>query len=85
MAQHVEITLKIEHMLAAALTPLVACNQPAGLPDLAMRRMDAGFDPAAGAGWHQLEVGLRCHAALLVYHWKPTSAKSRPSTAQDRR
>jgi hypothetical protein len=44
--------LKIEHMLAAAVTALVTGDQATGLPDLDVQRMDARFHPAARAGWH---------------------------------
>jgi hypothetical protein len=62
--------LKIEHMLAAAVTAFVAGNQPPGMPDLDMQRMDPRFHPAARAGRDRVEVGLDCHTALLVHNRK---------------
>ena len=52
VAQHIEVMLEIEHMLAAAVTALVTGDQATGLPDLDVQRMDARFHPAARAGWH---------------------------------
>ena len=60
--------LEIQHMLTAAVTAFVAGNQPPGVPDLDMQRMDPRFHPAARAGRHGIEVGLDCDAALLVYN-----------------
>ena len=47
VAQHIEVMLQIKHMLAAAVTTLVAGNPPTGVPDLHMQRMDARFHPCA--------------------------------------
>jgi hypothetical protein len=68
LAQHVEIMLQIQHILAAAVTALVTGNQPPGVPDLDVQRMDPRFHPAARAGRDRVEVGLDCNAALLVYN-----------------
>src|SRR5690349_21966682 len=68
LAQHVEIMLKVEHMLAAAVTAFVAGNQPPGVPDLDMQWMDPRFHPRARADRNRVKIGLDCDAALLVYN-----------------
>jgi hypothetical protein len=50
LAQHVKVMPKIEHMLAAVVTAFVAGNQPPGVSDLDMQRMDPRFHPRTRAG-----------------------------------
>jgi hypothetical protein len=52
--------------MLAAVTAFVTRDQPTGMPDLDVQRMDASFHPSARLGWHSVEVGLDRHAALLV-------------------
>jgi hypothetical protein len=43
VVQNIKVMLKIKHMLAAAVTALVAGDQPTGMPDLDMQRINARF------------------------------------------
>jgi hypothetical protein len=66
MAQDVQVMLEIQHMLAAAVTALVAGDQATCVPDLDMKRMHTRFYPGTRADGHRVEVGLHRDAALLV-------------------
>src|ERR1700712_2411706 len=70
VAQHIEIMLEIQHMLAAAVTAFVAGDQTASMPDLDMQRMHPRFHSCARARWHRVEVGLHRDAALLIHEWE---------------
>src|ERR1700712_558039 len=85
VAQHIEIMLEIQHMLAAAVTAFVAGDQTASMPDLDMQRMHPRFPRCARGGWHGIEVGLHRGAAVLVPQRNTTSARSKPSATRDSR
>src|ERR1700712_2716306 len=55
VAQHIEIMLEIQHMLAAAVTAFVAGDQTASMPDVDMQRMHPRFHPCARAVYTRFE------------------------------
>ena len=67
MAQHVEVVLQIQHMLAMTVAAFVSGNRSATMPDLDMQRTNPRLHPGACLDRHRIEVGLDHDAALLVH------------------
>ena len=78
----VKIVLKVQHLLASAMTALVACDPVARVPNLDVQRMHARLHPGVRLDRHRIEVGLDRHAPRLSTRGNTTSARSNPSTAR---
>ena len=66
VAQHVEVVLQVQHVLAAAMAALVSRHPVAGMPKLDMQRFGARLHPAARTDRHRVGVGLDNRAARLL-------------------
>ncbi len=55
--QHIEIVLKVQHLLASAVAALMARNQPTRVPNLDVQRMHTRLHPGARLDRHRVEVG----------------------------
>ena len=78
VAQHVEIALQVQHVLAAAMAALVSRDLAAGMPKLDMQRIGARLHPAVRPDRHRVGVRLDHRAALLVDQRKRHVRKVEP-------
>ena len=70
VAEHIKVVLKVQHLLAAAVTALVARNPLSRVPDLDVQRVHARFHPGARFDRHRVQVGLDRDTASLVHQGK---------------